>query len=130
MGKLQTQQRRSNPMYRRLFPMILALLFMLAGSAVIAFARQIPMPPAAIPIKGGQIPPGTSGGVGNRPLSPVGSGFTYQGRLAVSSSPANGQYDLQFTLFDALSGGNQVGSPVTVISQTVNDGLFTVQLDF
>jgi hypothetical protein len=64
------------------------------------------------------------------PLAPVGSGFAYQGRLTASGSPANGQFDLRFTLFDASSTGNQVGSPVTVISQTVSDGLFTTQLDF
>src|SRR5689334_23280578 len=51
------------------------------------------------------------------PLGSVGSGFTYQGRLNVSGSPANGQYDLVFTLYDALSGGTQVGSPVTVSNQ-------------
>ncbi|MFL5731693.1 MAG: hypothetical protein ACJ78Q_00715 [Chloroflexia bacterium] len=64
------------------------------------------------------------------PLAPVGSGFTYQGRLNVSGSPAGGQYDLVFTLYDALSAGAQVGSPVTVANKTVSNGLFTVSLDF
>jgi hypothetical protein len=72
----------------------------------------------------------SSGTAQTSPLSPAGSGFTYQGRLDVSGSPANGQFDLQFTLFDAASGGTQVGNPVTVLSQTVAGGLFTVQLDF
>lgn len=64
------------------------------------------------------------------PLAPVGSGFTYQGRLLDGGNPANGQYDLRFTLFDALTGGNQVGTPVTLSNQTVTNGLFTVTLDF
>jgi len=29
------------------------------------------------------------------------SGFTYQGRLTDGGTPANGNYDLQFVLFDA-----------------------------
>src|SRR5947209_20321245 len=44
-------------------------------------------------------------------LAPIGSGFTYQGRLNNNGSPADGQYDLQFTLYDALSAGNVVGTP-------------------
>src|SRR5438105_15491385 len=64
------------------------------------------------------------------PLAPVGSAFTYQGRLTTGGSPANGSYDLQFTLYDASSGGNLVGGPLTVLSQTVPNGLFTVPLDF
>ena len=35
--------------------------------------------------------------------------FTYQGKLSDASSPANGSYDFQFKLFDALSGGAQQG---------------------
>ena len=44
------------------------------------------------------------------------SGFTFQGRLTDGAAPANGVYDLTFTLYDALTGGAQVG-PV----QTAND---------
>src|SRR5437588_271140 len=64
------------------------------------------------------------------PLSPVGSGFSYQGRLTESGSPANGQSDFDFGLYDASTGGGQVSSLVTVTNQLVSDGLFTVQLDF
>jgi hypothetical protein len=76
--------------------------------------------------------PGKPGATG-RPAVPAeqaGSGFTYQGSLKDGNNPANGQYDLQFTLYDALTGGNQVGSPITLTNQAVTDGLFAVQLDF
>src|SRR5262249_5098382 len=36
--------------------------------------------------------------------------FSYQGKLTDSGSPANGNYDLQFKLFDALSAGSQQGA--------------------
>ena len=60
--------------------------------------------------------------------------FTYQGRLTDGGTAANGNYDLQFTLWDALSGGTQQPqpSPVTVARSAVAvaNGIFTVQLDF
>lgn len=65
-----------------------------------------------------------------RPAAPAGSGFTYQGRLEVDGAPANDSYDFQFRLFDAATGGDQVGSTVTVPGVTVTDGFFSVLLDF
>lgn len=65
-----------------------------------------------------------------QPDAPVGSGFTYQGRLKDGGNPANGSYDLQFTLYDALTGGNQVGTTQTLPTVSVSEGLFTVTLDF
>lgn len=56
--------------------------------------------------------------------------FTYQGRLTDAGNPANGVYDLQFRLFDALIGGNQVASTVIREDVAVSNGLFTVTLDF
>src|SRR5438128_5826334 len=60
--------------------------------------------------------------------------FTYQGRLIAGGTAANGSYDLQFTLWDALSGGTQQPqpTPVTVTRNAVGvaNGIFTVQLDF
>jgi hypothetical protein len=60
----------------------------------------------------------------------LGTAFTYQGRLTDGGSPANGDYDFEFRLYDADSGDGQVGSTVTVGDVTVSDGLFTVELDF
>src|SRR5712691_4106849 len=60
--------------------------------------------------------------------------FTYQGRLTDGGTPANENYDLQFTLWDALSGGTQQPQPapvtVTRSAVAVSAGIFTVQLDF
>ncbi len=62
--------------------------------------------------------------------APLGTGFTYQGNLSDAGVPANGPYDLEFKLYDALSGGSQVGSAVSQNDVAVTKGLFTVQLDF
>jgi hypothetical protein len=56
--------------------------------------------------------------------------FTYQGRLDDNGQPANGTYDLGFAIFDAASGGTQRGPVVTRSATAVNNGLFTVSLDF
>jgi hypothetical protein len=61
---------------------------------------------------------------------PVGSAFTYQGRLADGGNPANGPFDLRFTLFDAAAGGAPVGTPIALEAVAVAQGLFTVSLDF
>ena len=58
------------------------------------------------------------------------SGFTYQGRLTDGGMPANGNYDLQFALFDATDGSNQIGPTKIVSSVSVSGGVFTVTLDF
>jgi hypothetical protein len=58
------------------------------------------------------------------------SSFTYQGRLTDGGTAANGNYDLQFALWDSLSGGTQVGSTQTVNTVAVSNGVFTVSLDF
>ena len=56
--------------------------------------------------------------------------FTYQGRLTDGATAANGNYDLQFALFDSLTGDAQVGSTQTVSSVSVSAGIFSVSLDF
>src|SRR5438105_4498690 len=60
--------------------------------------------------------------------------FTYQGRLQDTGTPANGTYDLEFTLWDAASGGTSQPQPSPVIvtrsAVSVANGIFTVQLDF
>jgi len=73
---------------------------------------------------------GPGPGRGLWPQSPMGTAFTYQGRLTDGGSPANGVYDFRFQLYDAESGGTQVGTTVTADDVQVSEGLFTVRLDF
>jgi hypothetical protein len=59
-----------------------------------------------------------------------GTAFTYQGRLMDNGSPASGDYDLSFSIFDDPTAGNQVGDSLTNAPTSVSNGLFTVILDF
>src|SRR5439155_21331372 len=56
--------------------------------------------------------------------------FTYQGRLTDGGTSANGNYDLQFALWDSSSGGSQIGSTQLISTVTVSSGVFAVTLDF
>jgi len=58
--------------------------------------------------------------------------FTYQGKLTDSGSPANGNYDLTFKLFDTatVGSGTQQGATLSLTNVAVSAGVFTVQLDF
>jgi len=67
---------------------------------------------------------------GNVTGAPLGTAFTYQGQLTAGGAPANGFYDLTFRLYDADSGGSQIGSTITNTAVGVSNGLFTVTLDF
>ncbi|MCX5638523.1 MAG: hypothetical protein NTX52_12640, partial [Planctomycetota bacterium] len=62
--------------------------------------------------------------------APMGTAFTYQGRLVDANKPADGLYDLQFKLYDANVAGTQKGSTIDVNEMDVIEGLFTVLLDF
>lgn len=64
------------------------------------------------------------------PAGNTGTAFTYQGQLTDNGSPANGTYDFSFLLYDALTGGTQVGASIVVPDVSVSEGLFTAQLDF
>jgi hypothetical protein len=59
----------------------------------------------------------------------VGSAFSYQGNLNFNSSPANGNYDFQFLLFTAATGGTAVDT-ITLADQKVTSGLINESLDF
>src|SRR6266852_4161053 len=61
---------------------------------------------------------------------PLGTAFTYQGRLLNGGIATNGSFDMQFSLFDALTGGAQIAATVTAAPVPVTNGLFTVQLDY
>lgn len=59
----------------------------------------------------------------------IGNAFTYQGELAENGSPASGDFQFTFALYDALAAGAQVGGTLTQ-TLTVAEGLFTASLDF
>ena len=61
---------------------------------------------------------------------PMGTAFTYQGRLIDANDAADGLYDFKFKLYDANSDGSQAGSDVNKPDVDVIDGYFTVELDF
>lgn len=60
----------------------------------------------------------------------TGTAFTYQGSLIKSGTGVSDTCNFNFTLYDALSGGNVVGSPVAKNSVSISNGIFTVDLDF
>ena len=56
--------------------------------------------------------------------------FTYQGSLKDGANPATGNYDFEFALFSAVSGGAQLGAAQTQNGVAVANGIFSVNLDF
>ena len=64
------------------------------------------------------------------PAAPVGTAFTYQGKLSDGGNPANGTYDLTFALYDAAAGGTRLTDFLTNSSVVVSTGFFVATLDF
>ena len=71
---------------------------------------------------------GTSGT--HAQAAPLGTAFSYQGQLTRGGLPANAMCDFQFSVFDAVAAGMQIGSTQTVSPVSVANGVFSVQLDF
>ncbi|MFN0151691.1 MAG: hypothetical protein ACKVU1_13385 [bacterium] len=64
------------------------------------------------------------------PAHAQGTAFTYQGQLDDAGAPTSGLHDFRFRLFDAATGGAQLGSTLCSDDVDVVDGVFTAQLDF
>lgn len=62
--------------------------------------------------------------------TPLGTDFTYQGNLGSPGMPAVTTADLQFTLYDALTGGAQIGAMLPKDNVALVNGVFTLSLDF
>jgi len=62
--------------------------------------------------------------------APLGTAFTFSGRMNYQNKAANGSFDLQLKLYDAASAGNQFGPAVNVSALQIVDGLFVTTLDF
>ncbi len=69
---------------------------------------------------------------GANAISAQTTAFTYQGKLTNGSSPATGNFDMQFRLFDDPDAGEgtQAGATVSKPAVATSNGVFSVQLDF
>ncbi len=92
-----------------------ALSFAFAAASA-AQAQDPPPPDAAYPTL-------TAG-------EPSGSAFTYQGQLRRNGAPVTASCNATFKLYDAATGGSQVGGTVTSATLQVQAGLFSIPLDF
>ncbi len=68
--------------------------------------------------------------LGHAAPQPLTSAITYQGQLKVSGVPANGSFDLRFTLYSDPNLNIQAAPPITIDDLAVANGLITVSLDF
>ncbi len=67
---------------------------------------------------------------GLHPAAAQSTKFTYQGHFNDGGAPANGSYDLTFSLFNVSVGGIAVAGPLTNSPVAVSNGLFTAAIDF
>ena len=98
---------------------MLATLF---AAALTTSAIGQPVAPRAVPLHT------DTPDVEFRAAAPTSSAFTYQGRLDAGGFPADGSFDFEFVLTDAM--GGTVAGPICLDDIPVSDGLFTVVLDF
>src|SRR5262249_5432904 len=66
----------------------------------------------------------------SRAVRAQGTVFIYTGQLSDGNGPVNGTYDLMFTLYGASTGGSAIAGPQTNAATIVNNGEYTVALDF
>jgi len=88
---------------------VMVLLMLLGGTLIHLTASESPVDPST--------------------PSSVGTAFTYQGYLTYNQGPANGPFDLTFSLYDDPEGGSQVGTTITR-TITITDSLLSLDLDF
>src|SRR3972149_6474432 len=86
--------------------------------AVIAFVALDILLVSAVTAQGSVLPQGQ-----------LGATFTYEGQLKKNGAPITDNCSMAFRLYDQVSSGNQVGSPITT-TVPITNGLFSAQLDF
>jgi hypothetical protein len=59
-----------------------------------------------------------------------GTAFSFPGRLSIGVAPANDSYDFRYSLHDAVLGGPQISSSVTVEDFPAVNGAFMAHSDF
>jgi hypothetical protein len=69
-------------------------------------------------------------GAGVSAQQPLTEQFLYQGELRDQGLPADGNYDFEFRLFDASSGGSIVGIPILRPNTPVDQGYVQVSVNF
>lgn len=62
--------------------------------------------------------------------SPMATGFTYQGQLKVSGQPANGLFDLRACVYGSMAAATPLQCADDFLDWPVEDGVFTLNLDF
>ena len=62
--------------------------------------------------------------------APVGTAFTYQSQIKRNGALFTGTCDMQFRLWDSAAAGVQQGPLLSANAVNVNNGIFTVELDF
>lgn len=91
---------------------------------------------AHMPPKDAGTPTTATVSAARQPVAPAaltaaaGSAFTYQGLLKNGGGLAQGLHDFTFRLFTDSTAGTQMGSTLTVLGVQVDNGFFTVPLDF
>ena len=95
--------------------LVVILLVLLAGSLFFILAQRATANEILSP------------NAGDVPLS---SKISYQGEIRHNGTPYDGSCAMKFQLFDAESGGSSVSSEESFSSIDVDDGVFTVALDF
>lgn len=68
--------------------------------------------------------------VGTLAASPQLPDFVYQARILQSGEPAEGSLDLQFSLWDSLKDGQQVGETIVEPDYSIDAGILTINLAF
>lgn len=64
------------------------------------------------------------------PAVDIGSSFTYQGFLQQGGVAVTGSCDFEFRLFGAATGGTQIGPVQSISGEAIDQGRFTVELNF
>ncbi len=62
--------------------------------------------------------------------APLGTAFTYQGKLTDGGQPANGTYDFVFVIYSGPTNDLPLVSGVAVEDVTVTNGVFSAQVEF
>lgn len=108
--------------------MLLGSLLLLGGLVVASgVLAQPPEPSAGQTVQGAAARSEVAALAASDVVPPA---ISYQGRLTdPDGNPLDGTYDMQFQLWDAESGGSQVGSTISVNDVDVDQGLFNVRLE-